>query len=110
MRLLYTGLLLAALLGFQPDAWAQDPTILPRLSGSIQLDGLSNEPAWEALAPLPATMYQPVFQGEMTERTEFRIAYDDNYLYVAGRFYDTDPGVSYPVHSTETGARLPMTT
>ena len=66
--------------------------VLPRLSGSIELDGLSNEPAWEILAPLPATMYQPVFQGEMTERTEFRIAYDDNYLYVAGRFYDTDPG------------------
>ena len=36
-------------------------------------------------------MYQPTFEGEPTERTEIRIAYDDEYLYASGRFYDTDP-------------------
>lgn len=67
---------------------AQAPVALPRLSGPIQLDGLSSEPAWEAIAPLPLTMHEPTFQGTATEDTEIRIAYDDAFLYAAGRFYD----------------------
>ncbi len=65
---------------------------LPRLSGPVRLDGQSDEAAWEAIPPLPVVMYWPEFRGRMTERTEIRIAYDDDYLYAAGRFYDSDPG------------------
>ncbi len=64
---------------------------LPRLDGAIELDGLSDEPAWSAIAPLPMTTYQPSFEAEPTERTEIRIAYDDNYVYASGRFYDSEP-------------------
>jgi len=70
---------------------AQDPVLLTRLDGPIQLDGFVNESAWEAVDPLPLTMYQPLFQGEMTEMSEIRIAYDDYYLYLSGRFYDSEP-------------------
>ncbi|MEE9464677.1 MAG: DUF5916 domain-containing protein [Candidatus Neomarinimicrobiota bacterium] len=65
--------------------------VLPRLTGPVQLDGLSNDPAWEAIEPLPITMHQPVFGGEPTEKTEIRIAYDDEYFYVSGRLYDSEP-------------------
>ena len=64
---------------------------ISRLDEAIQLDGLSTETAWEAIAPLPVTMYQPHFQGAPTERTEIRIAYDDEHLYASGRFYDAEP-------------------
>lgn len=67
------------------------PLILTRLSGPITLDGPSDEPAWLAIEPLPLTMHQPIFEGAMTERTEIRVAYDDDYLYVAGRLYDSNP-------------------
>lgn len=73
------------------SAQGQGQIELQRLQGSIQLDGMSNEPAWEAITPLPLTMYLPIFQGQQTERTEIRVAYDDKYLYAAGRFYDSDP-------------------
>ena len=66
--------------------------ILPRLEGPIQFDGLPDEPAWEALEPLPLIMSQPNFGSDPTEKTEIRIAYNDDYLYAAGRFYDSDPG------------------
>ena len=36
-------------------------------------------------------MYTPVFRGTPTQRTEIRVAYDDEYFYVGGWFYDTDP-------------------
>ena len=36
-------------------------------------------------------MYTPVFRGTPTQRTEIRVAYDDEYFYAAGWFYDTNP-------------------
>lgn len=73
------------------QAYADDSFTIPRLDGEVALDGISDEPAWEAIEPLPMVMYQPVFQGEPTEATEVRMAYTSDYLYVAGRFYDSEP-------------------
>ncbi len=64
---------------------------LPRLTGAITLDGLSDEAAWGDIPPLPLVMSVPNFLDTPTERTEIRIAYDDDFIYVAGRFYDSDP-------------------
>jgi len=69
----------------------QAPLELMRLSGPIVLDGKLDEPAWERVPALPLTMYTPVFRGQPTQRTEIRVAYDSENLYVGGRFYDTDP-------------------
>ena len=33
-------------------------------------------------------MYAPVFRGTPKQRTEIRVAYDDEYFYAAGWFYD----------------------
>ena len=68
-----------------------DPMPLTRLSGPIVLDGIIDEPAWQQVPPLPMTVYTPTYQGTPTERTEILVAYDDEYLYVAGRLYDSDP-------------------
>ena len=71
---------------------SQQPVVIPRLEGDIVLDGLSDEPAWDAVDPLPLTVYQPVYKGEPTQDTEIRIAYNGDYVYVSGRMYDSDPG------------------
>ena len=64
---------------------------LPRLQGDIELDGMSNEPAWQEITPLPLTIHLPVYGKAPTERTEIRIAYDDDFLYLSGRCYASDP-------------------
>jgi hypothetical protein len=66
------------------------PMAIARLTGPIQLDGIVNEPAWEAVQPLPMFMFSPGFLAPLTERTDVRIAHDDRYLYVAGRLYESD--------------------
>lgn len=68
-----------------------EPLPLPRLAGPIDIDGRPDERAWQDVPALPLTMYSPVFRGEPTQRTEIRVAYDDDYLYAAGWFYDTEP-------------------
>jgi hypothetical protein len=67
------------------------PVPLTRLDGPITLDGKPDEAAWQAVPALPLTLYLPVFQGTPTQRSEIRVAYDADYLYAAGWFYDTDP-------------------
>src|SRR5688500_14746925 len=73
-------------------AFAQEPPLeLTRLRAPIVLDGMPDEPAWQEIEPLPLTMHLPVFRGTPTQRSELRVAYDDEYFYAAGWFYDTDP-------------------
>jgi hypothetical protein len=67
------------------------PYVLPRLDGPVQLDGWSDEAAWETVSPLPVQMYMPTWGAEPSERTEVRVAYDDDFVYVSGRLYYNDP-------------------
>ncbi len=87
----HPALLLALLAVALPAAAQQPPLELTRLTGPIAFDGVVDDPAWGAVQPLPVTMYLPVFRGTPTQRTEIRVAYDDEHLYVAGSFFDTDP-------------------
>jgi len=83
--------IVAALITAGAALATQEEFRLQRLNGAIKLDGHSDEPAWQAIAPVPLTMRQPTFDGMPTERTEIRLAYDDDFLYASGRFYDSDP-------------------
>ncbi|MDX1619320.1 MAG: carbohydrate binding family 9 domain-containing protein, partial [Balneolaceae bacterium] len=66
---------------------SEPPMVLPRITSPITLDGMSDEPAWQAIEPLPVSMLYPTYQGEMTETTEIRVAYDQEYLYASIRAY-----------------------
>jgi hypothetical protein len=71
---------------------SDDPVkTLQRLPQPIVFNGMPDDAAWQQITPLPLTMYQPVHRGEMTERSVIRVAYDDEYLYVAGELYDSEP-------------------
>ncbi|MEM8488043.1 MAG: DUF5916 domain-containing protein [Bacteroidota bacterium] len=83
--------LLAALVApLHAFAQADDTIDIPKLAGPITLDGLSNEPGWEAISPWIPSQYEPDNGAPPTERTEFRVGYDDDYLYLSLRAYDRD--------------------
>lgn len=63
---------------------------LQRLAGPVTVDGRIDEEAWSTIHPFPLVTYQPTYRGAKSERTEIRVAYDDNYIYAAGRFYVND--------------------
>ena len=82
-----------ALLGLSLATSAKAQEIpLTRLSGPIELDGRLDEPAWQSVPVLPITAYGPTYRAPPSERTEILVAYDDSYLYMGGRMYDSDPG------------------
>ncbi len=82
--------LLPLLLACDALAQTSGPLVVPRVGGPIQLDGLSDEPAWDTVEPWLPTQYEPDNGAPPTERTEFLVAYDDDYLYLALRGYDRD--------------------
>ncbi|MEZ4417675.1 MAG: DUF5916 domain-containing protein [Gemmatimonadota bacterium] len=64
---------------------------LPRLRGVVTLDGVSDEDAWADVPTLDLTMYEPTYRGSSDRQIELLVAYDDEAVYVAGRFYHADP-------------------
>jgi hypothetical protein len=65
---------------------------LPRLPEPITLDGRPDERAWQAVAPLPMVVFEPVWGAAARQRTELRVAHDGKYLYVGARLFDDEPG------------------
>lgn len=79
------------LLGTAAEADKAPVYTLQRISSPIILDGVPDEPAWQEIDPFPLTMYQPIHRGEMTQFSEIKVAYDDDFIYVAGSLFDSEP-------------------
>jgi hypothetical protein len=65
------------------------------MNGSLSIDGVPNERAWDA-APIIDGFRQldPQDGAPASERTEVRILFDDHHLYIAGWMYDRGPLVT----------------
>ena len=63
-----------------------------RITSTIKLDGKLDESEWQQAIPLDAFMVtDPVAGGKPTERTEVRMLYNDEYLYIGFHCYDSEP-------------------
>ncbi|MDH5386464.1 MAG: hypothetical protein OEY18_17320, partial [Candidatus Aminicenantes bacterium] len=87
------SLFICTCLGFATFLRADSPgrLVIRRVDSPIKLDGLIDEPAWENLEPLPHVEHAPNFGEEPSERTVVFVGFDDDYLYLAGRLYVSDP-------------------
>ena len=63
-----------------------------RLTGAWQLDGALDEAIYAEIPPLTGFVQQAPNEGEpATERTEAWVFYDDQYMYVSARLWDSAP-------------------
>ncbi len=63
-----------------------------RLAGTVQVDGHLDEAVWQTAAPITRlTQIRPTEGGEPSQRTEVRVVYDDEAIYVGARMYDDQP-------------------
>lgn len=70
---------------------AATPLSVPRLDIPVPLVATLPAEVWARMRPLPLVQFAPNPGAPMRESGEIRIAYDDMYLYVAGRFNDAEP-------------------
>ena len=64
--------------------------VITRLAGTIEFDGIPDEAAWQAISPFQMVTHSPVFGQEPTEKTDIRVTYDDEYIYIGACFYAED--------------------
>ena len=71
----------------------QNQVVISRLDGIIKFDGMPDEEVWSKIVPLPVTTLQPVSGKDPSEKTEVLLGYTDEYLWIGGRLYDSDPSL-----------------
>ena len=61
---------------------------------TIRLDGRLDETAWRNATPITDfTQQEPVEGGEPSERTEIRVVFDEDHLYIGAILYDDPSGI-----------------
>jgi Domain of unknown function (DUF5916)/Carbohydrate family 9 binding domain-like len=71
---------------------SKTPIVIQRLVRPVVFDGLSEEEAWKDIPVFSLTMMMPNYGLTPSEKTEVQVAFDDEYLWVAGRLFDREPG------------------
>ena len=74
-----------------PPTPREEILVMQRIGGPVTIDGPSFEPAWQTVEPYIPSQYEPNNGAPATERTEFRIAYNDQHLFLSLRAYDREP-------------------
>jgi Domain of unknown function (DUF5916)/Carbohydrate family 9 binding domain-like len=63
-----------------------------RTAAPIVIDGVLDEPIWRSAQPATGFIQSEPVEGQpATEATEVRVAFDDDYLYIAALCHDSDP-------------------
>ncbi|MEQ8426182.1 MAG: hypothetical protein RIA63_15790, partial [Cyclobacteriaceae bacterium] len=95
--MLRTSLLLAFLLfhlvSFSSGADPRPSFVIYKTSQPIVLDGVVDEEAWSKAELMDELFQQFPYDTSVSRlRTEFRLTYDDNFLYVSAVAYNNTPG------------------
>ncbi len=62
-----------------------------RLTEPVKIDGILDEKIWQTKGYTDFVQRDPQEGEAPTEKTVFWVAYDDKFLYVAGRMFDSEP-------------------
>lgn len=81
-RLLTATLLFLCHLGF-----AAEMITVAKMTGAIIFDGMCSSQEWDQFEKIPLRMFQPYHDKETSERSDIYVTYDQDYFYVASRFY-----------------------
>jgi len=71
-------------------AISQEKLVIPRIQGEIKFDGKIDDACWGNSIPLSMVMHTPTFGNEPSEKSEVMICYDNTYMYVGARLFDSN--------------------
>ena len=76
-------------------------------TNSIEVDGLLNESVWQTSLTIGEIVQREPQEGApATERTEVRLLFDENNLYIGVSCHDSDPTSLYPLWQRNAHHRL----
>ena len=71
-------------------AYAQESLTIPKIQGEFKFDGVVDDACWQNIKPFNMVMHTPVFGNPPTEKSDVMLGYDNTYIYVGARLYDSD--------------------
>jgi len=83
--------LLLVLLSFHLAKAEKEPVPIQRLQGEFKFDGIPDEAFWAQITPLDFLQQIPSFGESPTEKSDVRIAHDDQFLYVGAKLSYSPP-------------------
>lgn len=82
-------LLLSGLLPLMSQT--RERMVIERIREAMVFDGMPDEAAWDHLEPFPMISHMPVFGNPPSEKTVIRMGYNNQFVYVSGLLYFSDP-------------------
>jgi hypothetical protein len=87
-----TSLFLSLQIAQAPVDTARPSIAVARATAHVSIDGRLSDAAWAAARPISNfTQVLPRDGAAPSQRTDVRVLYDGEALYIGGRFFDTDP-------------------
>jgi len=83
--------LLYLLISMASSSFGADAEPVAKVSSTFEFDGIVKEGEWDNIQELELTVQTPVYHGEPTELTRIKLGYDENYIYLSGALYDSEP-------------------
>jgi hypothetical protein len=79
-------------LSFSPqnNIFSQETVKIKRIISPVEFNGIPEEVAWEAIDFFPLTMHKPNYGVQPSEKSEVRIGYDDEFLWIGASLYMED--------------------
>ena len=77
----------------QVVAFSQTQWNVPKLSQEITFDGKPDEVAWNKIKPFPMITQQPSYGKLPAQKTDIRLTFDDQYIYLGASLYVDKPGM-----------------
>jgi hypothetical protein len=90
-RLLKYSMVFGSLMALVVPALSQEQMSVSRIEGEIKFDGFIDDACWQKIQPLNMVMHTPTFGNQPTEKSEVMLCYDNTYLYVGARLFDSNP-------------------
>lgn len=87
---IYGFLMIVLSFCLQNNVIGQEAVKIKRITVPVEFDGMPKETAWESLNFFSLTMHKPNFGAQPSEKSEVRIGYDNEFLWVAASLYMQD--------------------
>ncbi len=89
--------ILLSAIASSPLISGQEAITIKRLTAPVDFDGRPVEAAWQSLDNFELTMHRPNYMAAPSERSDIRIGYDDEYLWIGASLYMRDASEIYAV-------------
>lgn len=64
--------------------------VVPKMEGTLRFDGMPDDAVWQNIPSFQMVTHSPVFGLEPTEKTDIKVTYDQDYIYIGASFYAKD--------------------